>query len=260
MNRDAVMAPPPPAPAEANVRDQVESDILVAMRKPGPRYWLWVALCFGVFLLGQATFGRMIAKGFGVTGLAHPYNWSIYIVDFVFWVGIAHSGTLISAILLLFRAKFRNRFNRAAEAMTVIAVLCAGMYPIVHLGRPWLAFFLFPYPTERQLWVNFRSPLTWDVFAVNTYLTVSVIFFYVGMIPDLAIARRHSTGIRKWIYGILSLGWQGTDKQWKHYQKLCLFLAALATPLVISVHSVVSWDFAMSLLPGWHTILLGADR
>ncbi|MBI2898851.1 MAG: polysulfide reductase NrfD [Planctomycetes bacterium] len=243
------------AAKEVQARDQVDRDILIAMKKPGPLYWVAVCACFGFFVLGMAMFGNMVDKGFGLTGVSHPYNWSIYIVDFVFWVGIAHSGTLISAILLLFRAKFRNRFNRQAEAMTCISVLCAGMYPILHLGRPWFNFFLFPYPTERQLWINFRSPLTWDVFAVSTYLIVSMIFFYVGMIPDLAIARQYATGLRKKIYGILSLGWRGTDREWKHYEKVCLFLAALAAPLVVSVHSVVSWDFAMSLLPGWHATI-----
>ncbi len=242
----------PPASA---VRDQIDQDVLVAMKKPGKLFWVLVAGCFSVFLFGQALYGNVLAKGYGMLGVQHPVSWGIPIVDFVFWVGIAHSGTLISAILLLFRAKFRNRFNRQAEAMTVISVLCAGMYPVLHTGRPWMIFFTMPYPTERQLWINFRSPLTWDVFAVSTYLTVSVIFFFVGMIPDLAIARRYSTGIRRWIYGLLSLGWRGTDAQWKHYEKLCLFLAAFATPLVLSVHSVVSWDFAMSMLPGWHTTI-----
>lgn len=242
-------------PAGSLGRDQIEKDILISMKPPSKMYWLIVLACFAVFGFGQLLFAEMTMTGYGRTGDMHPVNWGVTIVDFVFWVGIAHSGTLISAILLLFRAKFRNRFNRQAEAMTVISVLCAGMYPVIHLGRPWYAFFLFPYPSERQLWPQFRSPLEWDVFAVNTYLTVSMVFFYVGMIPDLAIARKHATGIRKWIYGILSLGWQGTDRQWKHYEKLCLFLAAFATPLVLSVHSVVSWDFAMSLLPGWHATI-----
>jgi molybdopterin-containing oxidoreductase family membrane subunit len=179
----------------------------------------------------------------------------MYITDFVFWVGIAHSGTLISAVLFLFRAKFRKAFNRTAEAMTVIAVMCAGLFPLIHLGRVWLFYWLPPYPNQRMLWSNFRSPLLWDVFAVSTYLTVSAIFFYVGLLPDVAVARRRITGIRQWLYRILSIGWRGTATQWSHYEKLYGFLAAFATPLVISVHSVVSWDFAMSVIPGWHTTI-----
>ena len=185
----------------------------------------------------------------------HPVSWGVYITDFVFWVGIAHSGTLISAVLFLFRAKFRRSFNRAAEAMTVFAVMTAGLFPLVHLGRVWLFYWLFPYPNQRLIWVNFKSPLIWDVFAVGTYFTVSLVFFYVGMIPDLAIVRRIATGLKKSVYGILSIGWRGTLSQWRHYNQLYIFLAALATPLVVSVHSVVSWDFAMSIVPGWHTTI-----
>jgi molybdopterin-containing oxidoreductase family membrane subunit len=182
-------------------------------------------------------------------------NWAIYITNFVFWVGIAHSGTLISAVLYLFRARYRTSFNRAAEAMTVFALMVAGLFPLIHLGRSWVFYYLLPYPNQRQLWVNFRSPLIWDVFAVGTYFTVSLVFFYVGMIPDFAIARRCKEGIRKRIYQVLSLGWKGTEREWRHYGMLYLFLAAFATPLVASVHSVVSWDFAMSIVPGWHTTI-----
>jgi len=253
MNREAVLAPP--VDSEAIARDRIDQDLLVSMKKPGPGYWTAVVICFGVFTVGMAAWGLLIKDGLGWTGLSHPYNWAFDLVNFVFWVGIAHSGTLISAILLLFRSKFRKRFNRQAEAMTCISVLCAAMYLGVHVGRPWVGFYVLPYPTDRELWVNFRSPVLWDTFAVSTYLTVSVIFWYVGMIPDLAIARRHMTGVRKWAYGLLSLGWQGTEKQWRHYEKMCLFLAALAAPLVLSVHSVVSWDFAMALLPGWHATI-----
>jgi len=170
-------------------------------------------------------------------------------------VGIAHSGTLISAVLYLFRARYRTSFNRAAEAMTVFALMVAGLFPLIHLGRSWVFYFLIPYPTERQLWVNFRSPLIWDVFAVGTYFTVSLVFFYVGLIPDFAVARRCKEGIRKSVYKVLALGWKGTEKEWRHYNMLYLFLAAFATPLVASVHSVVSWDFAMSIVPGWHTTI-----
>lgn len=235
--------------------DTLDRDVLAAMQRPGKAYWLALAFSATVFAIGLACWGWQIYKGLGVAGISHPVGWGVYITDFVFWVGIAHSGTLISAVLFLFRAKFRNSFNRSAEAMTVIAVMTAGLFPLIHLGRMWFFYWLFPYPNQRLLWVNFRSPLIWDVFAVSTYLTVSAIFFFVGLMPDLALVRRHATGWRKSLYSTLSLGWVGSDKQWKHYIKLYTFLAAFATPLVISVHSVVSWDFAMSVIPGWHTTI-----
>ncbi|MFP8874209.1 MAG: NrfD/PsrC family molybdoenzyme membrane anchor subunit, partial [Myxococcota bacterium] len=172
-----------------------------------------------------------------------------------FWIGIGHAGTLISAILFLFRAKWRNAINRGAEAMTIFAVLTAALFPLIHIGRLWKFYFLIPYPNQRGLWVNFKSPLLWDVFAVNTYLTISLVFFFVGLIPDIAIARDRSTGVRKFVYSVLSLGWQGTSRQWKAHNRTVLHLAGLATPLVLSVHSVVSWDFAMSIIPGWHATI-----
>ncbi|MBD3337151.1 MAG: hydrogenase [Candidatus Eisenbacteria bacterium] len=234
---------------------RLETDVLAAMTKPSPVYMAALTFTGLCFLLGLGLWGYQIAKGMGVAGITHPVGWGVYITNFVFWVGIAHSGTLISAVLFLFRAKFRSSFNRSAEAMTVIAVMTAGLFPLIHLGRSWFFYWLFPYPNQRMLWVNFRSPLIWDVFAVSTYFTVSAIFFYVGLVPDLAIVRRYTSGIRRWIYRVLSLGWQGTLNHWKHYNQLYLFLAALATPLVVSVHSVVSWDFAMSIVPGWHTTI-----
>jgi molybdopterin-containing oxidoreductase family membrane subunit len=235
----------------------VENDVLGAMKRPGITYWLALAFTASCFALGMAMWGYQMWRGMGVSGLNNPVGWGVYITNFVFWVGIAHSGTLISAVLFLFRAKsFRSSFNRAAEAMTVFAVMTAGLFPLIHLGRAWFFFWLLPYPNERLLWVNFRSPLMWDVFAVSTYFTVSAVFFYVGMIPDFAIAKRyHKSGIRRWAYSVASLGFTGTFGQWKHYDKLYMFLAAFATPLVVSVHSVVSWDFAMSVLPGWHTTI-----
>ncbi|MGE5340533.1 MAG: NrfD/PsrC family molybdoenzyme membrane anchor subunit [Candidatus Omnitrophota bacterium] len=234
---------------------QIERDVLSAMRKPSLGYWLSLAFTAGLGALGLGCWAYMILVGLGVNGLMHPVNWAVYITNFVFWVGIAHSGTLISAILFLFRARFRNAYNRSAEAMTVIAIMTAGLFPLIHLGRVWRFYYLLPYPNQRDLWINFRSPLIWDVFAVSTYLTISVIFFYVGMVPDFAVARRYFTGIRQWVYKILSLGWEGTNEQWRHYSRLYLFLAAFATPLVVSVHSVVSWDFAMSIVPGWHSTI-----
>jgi molybdopterin-containing oxidoreductase family membrane subunit len=234
---------------------QVEQDVLRAMRKPSLWYWIALVLSAGAFACGLGAWGYQIFTGMGVAGITHPVGWGVYISNFVFWVGIAHSGTLISAVLYLFRARFRSAFNRTAEAMTVIAVMTAALYPFIHLGRVWRFYYLFPYPHQRHLWINFISPLTWDVFAVSAYFMISLIFFYVGLIPDLAAARRHFTGFRQWVYKVLSLGWEGTLNQWRHYDRLYMFLAAFATPLVVSVHSVVSWDFAMSIVPGWHSTI-----
>jgi molybdopterin-containing oxidoreductase family membrane subunit len=242
-------------PASA-ARLRIERDVISAMQKPPLAYWALVGFCatvFGVCLLGA--WGWQIYKGIGVGGQQNPVGWGVYIVNFVFWVGIAHSGTLISAVLFLFRSKFRSSFNRAAEAMTVIAVMCAGMYPLIHLGRAWYFFWLLPYPNQRLLWTNFKSPLEWDVFAVSTYLTISVVFFYVGLIPDFAIVKRYTKGFSRHVYSALSLGWVGTKRQWRNYNMLYALLAGFAAPLVLSVHSVVSWDFAMGLVPGWHTTI-----
>jgi molybdopterin-containing oxidoreductase family membrane subunit len=234
---------------------KVDRDILAAMGKPGRLYLAGLAVTASLVVIGGILWAYQIRNGLGVAGYTHPVNWAIYITNFVFWVGIAHSGTLISAVLFLFRARYRTSFNRAAEAMTVFALMVAGLFPLIHLGRSWVFYYLIPYPNQRQLWVNFRSPLVWDVFAVGTYFTVSLVFFYVGMLPDFAVAKRYAEGIRKRIYTVLSLGWKGTDREWRHYGMLYLFLAAFATPLVASVHSVVSWDFAMSIVPGWHTTI-----
>ncbi|RMG25989.1 MAG: hydrogenase [Methanobacteriota archaeon] len=228
---------------------------MLNIKMPHRLWWFGLALALTAVAIGGICWGYQIYKGIGVTGLRNPVGWGVYITDFVFWVGIAHSGTLISAILFLFRAKFRSRFNRAAEAMTVFAVLTAGLFPLVHLGRVWFFYWLLPYPNQRLLWVNFKSPLMWDVFAVSTYLTVSVVFWYVGLVPDIAITRRYKKGIIQKIYGIFSGGWTGTFREWQHYNQLYKFMAALATPLVLSVHSVVSWDFAMGVIPGWHTTI-----
>jgi molybdopterin-containing oxidoreductase family membrane subunit len=233
----------------------LELDVLAGLRRPGWRYLAGVGLCGLLALMLFALWGNMIWRGIGMTGKNNPVGWAMLITNFVFWVGIAHSGTLISAVLFLFRARFRTSFNRSAEAMTVIAILVASLFPLIHLGRVWVFYFLLPYPSERFIWPNFRSPLPWDVFAINTYLIVSAVFFYVGMIPDLAVVRRHLPGLRGRIYGLLSLGWQGTSDQWRHYARLYLILAAFATPLVASVHSIVSWDFAVSIVPGWHTTI-----
>lgn len=199
----------------------------------------------------------IIGYGMGLMGVNHPVGWGTDIVTFVFWVGIGHAGTLISAILFLFRQKWRTGINRTAEAMTIFAVMTAGIFPLIHTGRPWLAYWLIPYPNQRgDLWVNFRSPLLWDVFAVSTYLTVSLVFWYIGMVPDIATVRdRAKNKIRKLVYGVLSLGWRGTNRNWQHYESVYLILAGLSTPLVLSVHTIVSFDFAVSSLPGWHTTI-----
>ncbi|MBI4596227.1 MAG: polysulfide reductase NrfD, partial [Candidatus Tectomicrobia bacterium] len=196
-----------------------------------------------------------IRIGQGVTGLSHPIAWAVYIANFVFWVGIAHSGTLISAILYLLRTRWRTTVYRSAEAMTAFAIMTAGFFPIIHLGRPWYFYWLMPYPNQRGLWPNFSSPLIWDVVAVSTYLMVSLLFLYLGLIPDLATIRDRTEGLRRKAYKILSLGWRGSDEEWRHHASTYLFFASLATPLVVSVHSVVSWDFAMSIVPGWHSTI-----
>lgn len=236
--------------------EKIERDILSILWKVDRFYLLCLTVSLLMLLLGALSWVYQIARGIGVSGKTNPVGWKVYITNFVFWVGIAHSGTLISAVLFLLRAKFRSRFNRSAEAMTVFAIMVAGLFPIIHLGRLWKFYWLLPYPNQRHLWVNFKSPLIWDVFAVSTYLTVSLIFFYVGMMPDLAIAARHyKDKIRTLFYRIFSLGFRGTEREWNNYNQLYLYLAAFATPLVVSVHSVVSWDFAMSILPGWHTTI-----
>jgi len=225
--------------------------------RPGKGWWI----CFGISFAALLELGGMVsytfANGIGVWGLNNSVGWAFDITNFVFWVGIGHAGTLISAILLLFRQRWRASINRSAEAMTIFAIACAAMFPLIHMGRPWDAFFIFPYPNLRgPLWVNFRSPLVWDVFAINTYLIISLAFWYLGMIPDLATLRdRARAGIRKAVYRILSLGWNGSQRTWSRYEAVSLVLAGLATPLVLSVHSIVSMDFAASLLPGWHTTI-----
>ena len=191
--------------------------------------------------------------GIGVIGKNKTVGWGFLITNFVFWVGIGHAGTLISAILYLLRQNWRTAVNRSAEAMTLIAVMCAGLFPLMHMGRPWFFFYLMPYPNTRgSLWMNFRSPLVWDMLAISTYFTVSLVFWYLGLIPDLATLRDRATGLKKQVYGLLAFGWNGSSRTWHHYELVYLILAGLATPLVLSVHSVVSFDFATSLIPGWH--------
>jgi Ni/Fe-hydrogenase subunit HybB-like protein len=224
--------------------------------KPPPRiYWVVVAFLGLGIGLGAICWVYQIFVGIGVGGQNNPVHWGTYLINFVFWVGIAHSGTLISAILHLFRAGWRNPIARAAETMTVFAVCTAGLFPFIHLGRVWLVHYILPYPNQRTLWPNFQSPLVFDVIAISTYLIVSSLFWYTGMLPDLATVRDRADGVRKKIFSILSLGWTGEHEQWRHHGRIYLFFAALATPLVISVHSVVSWDFALGIVPGWHSTI-----
>jgi molybdopterin-containing oxidoreductase family membrane subunit len=234
---------------------RIEEAACAAHGPVGPGFAVALLLSGGTAAVGAWAISLVLRDGLHRTGLSRPVGWGALVVNFVFWVGIAHAGTLVSAILHLFRARFRTAVDRAAELMTVVAILTAGLFPILHLGRPWLAYWLFPFPGRRELWVNFRSPLVWDVFAVGTYLVLSVSFLVFGVVPDAAALRARATGWRRWLWRALALGWRGTDEQWRHYARAHLFLAALITPLVVSVHSVVSWDFAVSLLPGWHSTL-----
>ena len=229
----------------------------VVLQNGTPRGW-WIGFGISLSLLGlfALSIGVLLFEGTGIWGVNIPVAWGFAIINFVWWIGIGHAGTLISAILLLFRQEWRTSINRFAEAMTLFAVASAGLYPILHLGRPWLAYWLFPYPNTMAMWPNFRSPLVWDVFAVTTYATVSLMFWFVGLIPDFATLRdrSESTAGRK-IYGALALGWRGSAEHWHRYETAYLLLAGLSTPLVVSVHTIVSFDFAISVVPGWHATI-----
>lgn len=226
-------------------------------RRPAGMWWAAFGVSLAALLFGAGAVAYTCATGIGTWGLNPTVGWAFDITNFVFWVGIGHAGTLISAVLFLLRQKWRTSMNRAAEAMTIFAVICAGLFPVIHMGRPWLMYWVFPYPNTRgSLWVNFRSPLLWDVFAIGTYFLVSLTFWYVGLVPDLATMRDRAVNrIKRTFYAFLSLGWTGSQRTWMRYEVLYLLLAALATPLVVSVHSVVSFDFATSVIPGWHTTI-----
>ena len=235
--------------------EQVDDEILATL-KPSPKWFMGLGLAILAMLVGASAWTYQIYWGLGNAGYVPPVMWGVYIITFVFWVGIGHAGTLISAILYLFRAGFRTTIYRASEAMTVFAVMTAGLFPIIHIGRPWKFFWLIPYPNWRLLFPQFKSPLLWDVFAISTYLTISTTFLYLGLIPDFAVMRdRETNPVRRRIFAMLSLGWKNTDREWRHFAKMYMFLAAFSTPLVLSVHSVVSFDFAMALTPGWHTTI-----
>jgi Ni/Fe-hydrogenase subunit HybB-like protein len=251
----AMLGEPPlvdPKKSFADVTEQVSAPL---ERKPGRLWWLMFGISVMLVLGMFSTIALQEVKGLGILGINHPVGWGTYITNFVFWIGIGHAGTLISAILHLFRQRWRTAINRSAEAMTIFAVMTAGLFPLFHLGRGWFAYWLFPYPNWRFLWVNFRSALVWDVFAVSTYFTISLCFWYTGLIPDFATLRDRTTGWRRTIYGVLSLGWTGSERHWQHYERAYMMLAGLATPLVLSVHSVVSFDFATAILPGWHSTI-----
>jgi molybdopterin-containing oxidoreductase family membrane subunit len=241
-------------PSYGEVTDQIAAPL---ERGAGKLWWIAFLVALSLLALGAGMVTYLIMTGVGTWGLNRTVGWGWGITNFVFWVGIGHAGTLISAILLLFRQRWRTSIARAAEAMTIFAVCCAGIFPIIHTGRPWLAFWMLPYPNSRgSLWVNFRSPLLWDVFAISTYLIVSAMFWYVGLIPDFATMRdRIKSGWRKRVYGVLALRWDGSNRTWKRYEMASLLLAGLCTPLVVSVHTVVSFDFATSVIPGWHAPL-----
>jgi len=243
-----------PGHTMATITDKISAIILNSDISLG-----WLALLalsggLATVLLIAATW--LLIRGVGIWGINIPVGWGFAIVNFVWWIGIGHAGTLISAILLLLKQSWRNSINRFAEAMTLFAVMCAGLFPVLHTGRPWLAYWLLPYPNTMQLWPQFRSPLVWDVFAVSTYLTISLVFWYIGLVPDLATLRDSAKHpVSRFIYGLLALGWRGSARHWHRYEKAYLLLAGLSTPLVLSVHTVVSFDFAVGIVPGWHTTI-----
>jgi Ni/Fe-hydrogenase subunit HybB-like protein len=222
-----------------------------------PKMWfLLITASISIFLVLAGSLANLVGTGLGIWGINNVVDWAWDITGFVFWIGIGHAGTLISAILFLFRQKWRTSINRSAEAMTIFAVMAAGLYPAFHVGRVWFLYWVFPIPNQMSIWPNFKSPLLWDVFAVSTYLTISLLFWYVGLVPDLATLRdRAKTKIRQIVYGIFALGWRGSHRNWINYERAYLILAGLSTPLVLSVHSIVSFDFAVSVIPGWHTTI-----
>jgi Ni/Fe-hydrogenase subunit HybB-like protein len=243
-----------PGHTYASVTDRISAIVLT---RRTPRGWYFgFAVAFVLLMTMLVAIGYLLLKGIGIWGVNIPVGWGFAIINFVWWIGIGHAGTLISAILLLLRQEWRTSINRFAEAMTLFAVACAGVFPLLHVGRPWLAYWLLPYPNTMRLWPQFRSPLVWDVFAVSTYAAVSFLFWYVGLIPDLATLRdRAQHRLARAVYGILAMGWRGSAVHWHRYQTAYLLLAGLATPLVISVHTVVSLDFAVSVIPGWHATI-----
>lgn len=236
---------------------RLNHDLLSPVFKTGRGWYVTVALAGLVVVAAAAAFGYQVFRGIGVAGINRPVYWGFYIINFVFWIGISHAGTLISAILRVSGAEWRRPVTRCAEAITVFALMIGALFPIIHLGRPWLFYWLAPYPNERGLWPNFRSPLLWDFFAINTYLSGSLIYLYIPLIPDLARLRDKAHGLRRRIYGALSIGWRGTPVQWHRLEKAVQGMAVIIIPVAVSVHTIVSWDFAMALQPMWHSTIFG---
>jgi Ni/Fe-hydrogenase subunit HybB-like protein len=236
---------------------KINEDLLRPLLQTSWRFYLLVALLGSVVVAGLVAWLWQMWNGFGVAGLNNPVYWAFYITNFVFWIGISHAGTLISAILRLVNAGWRRPVTRCAEVITAFALMIGAMFPIIHLGRPWLAFWLIPYPSNRQIWPNFRSPLVWDFFAISTYLTGSVLFLVLPMIPDFALVRDRTTGTRSRIYGLLALGWRGTPKQWHRLESAMQIMAIAIIPVAVSVHTIVSFDFSMAPVPMWHSTIFG---
>ena len=236
---------------------KINSELLRPVMKTGRLWYVTVAVSGALMLAAVAAFGLQLARGIGVWGLNRPVFWAFDITNFVFWIGISHAGTLISAILRVTGAEWRRPVTRCAEAITVFALMIGAMFPIIHLGRPWLFYWLAPYPNERGLWPNYRSPLMWDFFAINTYLLGSLIYLYLPLIPDLALVRDKASGVRRRIYGALSLGWRGTALQWSRLEKAVRVMAVIIIPVAVSVHTIVSWDFAMTINPMWNSTMFG---
>ena len=249
-------APPVIGPGHTfgSVTDKISAIVLA--RRPPRAWWLGFLLSFTLLMVLLYAIANLFIVGVGIWGINIPVGWGFAIVNFVWWVGIGHAGTLISAILLLMHQEWRTSINRFAEAMTLFAVACAGLFPLLHMGRPWFFYWMFPYPNTMKIWPQFRSPLIWDVFAVSTYFTVSLLFWYVGLIPDMATLRdRTKSRLGRIVYGVMAMGWRGSAYHWKRYETAYLLLAGLATPLVVSVHTVVSFDFAVANVPGWHSTI-----
>ncbi len=236
---------------------RINDDLLRPLSQSSWRFYVLIALLGGLVLMGAVAWINQAWQGFGITGIRWPVFWGFYVTNFVFWIGISHAGTLISAILRLVNARWRRPVTRSAEAITVFALMIGAMFPIIHLGRPWLFFWLIPYPNERLIWPNFRSPLVWDFFAITTYLIGSSLFLILPMIPDFALIRDRSSGWRRRIYGWLALGWQGTPKQWHRLESAMQIMAIAILPVAVSVHTIVSFDFSMAVVPMWHSTIFG---
>ena len=256
MSFDSTYTKELPLVPERSSFKEIDEVVLRPLEEAPTRKWFMaMAISSMALMIGAIALGYTLYYGIGMWGNNNSVGWGFGIVNFVFWIGIGHAGTLISAILFLFRQKWRTGIARFAEAMTIFAVMTAGIFPVLHTGRPWLAGYLLPYPNQNVLWVNFSSPLLWDVFAVSTYFTISFVFWSIGLIPDIALMRDKARGIKKKIYTVLALGWRNSNRHWQHYERAYLILAGISAPLVLSVHTIVSFDFAVSILPGWHTTI-----